>query len=145
MSEINRKAGALWTGDAKSGVGMISTESRALYALPYSYRTRYGEQTGTNPEELLASAHATCFSMALADTLKKNGFEPKKADTVAICTIASNNGSHQITGMKLHVRAEVPGIREAVFQEMVHEADQSCPVSNLLRNVLEIEIAATLI
>ena len=145
MAEINRKAGALWTGDAKSGVGMISTESRALYALPYSHRTRFGKQSGTNPEELLASAHATCFSMALADTLKKNGFEPKKADTVAICTVASTDGSHRITRMKLHVRAEVPGIRETVFQELVTEADQSCPISNLLRNVLEIDIAATLI
>lgn len=145
MAEIKRKAGALWTGDAKSGVGMISTESRALYALPYNYQTRYGDQTGTNPEELLASAHATCFSIALAETLKKNGFEPKKADTVAICTVASNNGSHRITRMQLHVRAEVPSIREAVFQELVSEADQSCPVSNLLRSVLEIEIVATLI
>ena len=145
MAEIKRKAGALWTGDAKSGVGMISTESRALYALPYNHRTRFGEQSGTNPEELLASAHATCFSMALADTLKKNGFEPKKADTVAICTVASKNGGHRITRMELHVRAEVPGIRETVFQELVTEADQSCPVSNLLRNVLEIEILATLI
>ena len=66
-------------------------------------------------------------------------------DTVAICTVSSKNGGHRITRMELHVRAEVPGIRETVFQELVTEADQSCPVSNLLRGVLEIEILATLI
>jgi osmotically inducible protein OsmC len=144
MTEFNRKAGALWSGDSRSGVGMISTESRALYELPYNYQTRFGDQSGTNPEELIAAAHAACFSMALASTLKKKGFEPKKADTNATCIVASKNGGYEITRMQLHVRAEVPGIDNAAFQKLVKEADTDCPVSNLLRNGLEIEIDAML-
>ena len=144
MTTINRKAGALWSGDSRSGVGTISTESQAVKQLPYNYQTRFGEQPGTNPEELIAAAHAACFSMALASTLKKNGYEPKKTDTNAACTIVSSNGGYEITHMQLHVRAEVPGIGEMAFQKLVEEADQHCPVSNLLRNGLKIEIDAVL-
>ena len=144
MTEFNRKAGALWNGDSRSGIGMISTESQALYEQPYNYQTRFGEQLGTNPEELLAAAHAACFSMALASTLKKNGFEPKKTDTNATCTVAPKNGGYEITRMQLHVRAEVPGINDAAFLKLVKEADKGCPVSNLLRSGLDIEIDAVL-
>jgi osmotically inducible protein OsmC len=73
MTEFNRKAGVLWTGDLKNGNGLISTESKVLYELPYSFQTRFGDEMGLNPEELIAAAHASCFSMALADTLEKNG------------------------------------------------------------------------
>jgi len=144
MTEFNRKAGVLWNGDSRSGIGMISTESRALYEQPYNYQTRFGEQLGTNPEELLAAAHAACFSMALASTLKRNGFEPKKTDTNATCTVVSKNGDYEITRMQLHVRAEVPGINDAAFLKLVKEADKDCPVSNLLRSGLDIEIDAIL-
>lgn len=82
MTEINRKAGAIWKGDSRSGEGVVSTESQALFERPYTYKTRFdGDTTGTNPEELIAAAHAACFSMALASTLKKNGFDPKHTDT----------------------------------------------------------------
>lgn len=145
MTEINRKAGALWSGDSKSGHGIVSTESQALFEQPYSYQTRFDNQQGTNPEELLAAAHAACFSMAFAGTLKRNGFEPKRTDTNATCTMVSKNGGYEIARMQLHVRAEVPGIDTNTFQELVAEADQGCPVSNLLREGLEIEIDATLI
>jgi lipoyl-dependent peroxiredoxin len=144
MTEFNRKAGVLWSGDSKSGIGMISTESKVLYQQPFSSQTRFGEQVGTNPEELIAAAHAACFSMALASTLRKKGFEPNKTDTNATCTVVSKNGGHEITHMKLHIRAEVPNIDEATFLQIVKEADKNCPVSNLLRNGLEIEIDATL-
>jgi osmotically inducible protein OsmC len=145
MTEFNRKAGVLWTGDLKSGNGLISTESKVIYELPYSYQTRFGDQVGLNPEELIAAAHASCFSMAVANTLEKNGFTPVQTETTATCTLASQNGGFDITLMRLHVRCEVPGIDEATFNKLVMEADKGCPVSNLLRDGLKIEITTALI
>jgi lipoyl-dependent peroxiredoxin len=145
MTEFNRKAGVLWTGDLKNGNGLISTESKILYELPYTYQTRFGDQVGLNPEELIAAAHASCFSMAVANSLEKNGFTPVQTETTATCTLASNNGGFDITMMRLHVRCEVPGIDEATFNKLVMEADKGCPVSNLLRDGLKIEITTALI
>ncbi|HUE98006.1 MAG TPA: OsmC family peroxiredoxin [Anaerolineales bacterium] len=146
MAEFNRKAGVLWTGDLQTGNGLISAESKSLFELPYSYPTRFGDQEGLNPEELIAAAHAACFSMSVADTLKKNGFTPIQTDTTATCTMASkNSGGHEITNMRLHVRCDVPDIDEATFNKLVMEADQGCPVSNLLREGLNIEITTALI
>jgi lipoyl-dependent peroxiredoxin len=145
MTEFNRKAGVLWTGDLKNGNGLISTESRVLFELPYTYQTRFGNEIGLNPEELIAAAHASCFSMAVANTLEKNGFIPVQTETTATCTLASKNGGFDITNMRLHVRCEVPGIDEATFNKLVMEADKGCPVSNLLRDGLNIEITTALI
>lgn len=144
MTEFNRKAGVIWTGDLKSGSGLISTESRALFEEPYSFQTRFDNETGTNPEELIAAAYAACFSMALADTLKKNGFNPKKTDTNATCTVVPKNGGHEITGMQLHVRVDVPDIDESTFQKITMEAKKNCPVANIFREGLDIEIKTTL-
>lgn len=145
MTEFNRKAGVLWTGDLKNGNGLISTESKVLFELPYTYQTRFGNEIGLNPEELIAAAHASCFSMAVANTLDKNGFTPVQTETTATCTLASKNGGFDITNMRLHVRCEVPGIDEATFNKLVMEADKGCPVSNLLRDGLNIEITMALI
>jgi osmotically inducible protein OsmC len=145
MTEFNRKAGALWTGDLKNGDGLISTESRTLYQLPYDFETRFGEKEGSNPEELIAAAHAACFSMALASTLEKNGFTPVQTETTATCTVASKNGGFEINHMLLHVRCQVPDIDEPTFNKLVSEADKGCPVSNLLRDGLKIEITTDLI
>ena len=145
MTEFNRKAGVLWTGDLKNGNGLISTESKVLFELPYTYQTRFGNEIGLNPEELIAAAHASCFSMAVANTLDKNGFTPVQTETTATCTLASKNGGFDITNMRLHVRCEVPGIDEATFKKLVMEADRGCPVSNLLRDGLNIEITMALI
>lgn len=146
MAEFTRKAGVLWTGDLKAGNGLISTESKTLFELPYTYQTRFGDQEGLNPEELLAAAHAACLSMSVASTLAKNGFTPVQTETTATCTMASKNGGgHEITHMQLHVRCEVPDIDEARFTELVMEADKGCPVSNLLRDGLQIEITTVLI
>jgi len=141
----DRKAGALWTGDLKTGSGLISTESKALFELPYSNETRFEDEVGLNPEELIAAAHAACISMAVANTLKRNGYTPVQTETTATCTMTSNNGGQEITNMRLHVRCEVPDIDEATFNKMVMEADKSSPVSNLLRDGLEIEITTALI
>jgi lipoyl-dependent peroxiredoxin len=141
----DRKAGVLWTGDLKTGSGLISTESKALFELPYSNGTRFEDETGANPEELIAAAHAACISMAVANTLKRNGYRPVQTETTATCTMTSKNGGQEITNMHLHVRGKVPDIDEATFNKMVTEADKHSPVSNLLRDGLEIEITTALI
>ena len=145
MAEFNRKAGVLWTGDLKTGKGLISTESRALFELPYSYPTRFADEVGLNPEELLAAAHASCFSMSVASTLKKNGFNPVQTETTATCTMVTGDGPAQINHMLLHVRCEVPDIDEDTFERLIKVADENCPFSNLLRNCLQIEITSALI
>ena len=144
MTEFNRKAGVLWSGDLENGQGIISTESQALFELPYNYPSRFGDEVGLNPEELIAAAHAACFSMSVASTLKKNGFEPLRTDTTATCTMVPTSAGHEITNMRLHVRGEAPGMDEETFSRLVMEADQSCPVSTLLRNGLNIEITTAL-
>ena len=141
----DRKAGVLWTGDLKTGSGLISTESKALFELPYNNATRFEDEVGLNPEELIAAAHAACMSMSVANTLRRNGYTPVQTETTATCTMTSDNGRQEITNMLLHVRCEVPDIDEATFNRMVMEADKSSPVSNLLRKGLEIEITTALI
>ena len=145
MAEFNRKAGVLWTGDLETGNGLISTESQALFELPYSYPTRFGDEVGLNPEELLAAAHASCFSMSVASTLEKNGFNPVQTETTATCTMVTGDGPAQINHMQLHVRCEVPDIDEETFERLIKVADENCPFSNLLRNCLQIEITTALI
>lgn len=144
--EKYRKAGVLWTGDLRTGHGIVSTESRALFEHPFNSQMRFEDEPGTNPEELIAAAHAACFSMSIAATLVKHGFEPVRTDTTATCILGSRDGGgHEITTMQLHIRAEVPGMDEDTFRKLILEADEDCPVSNLLRNGLEIQIDATLL
>jgi osmotically inducible protein OsmC len=145
MKEKYRKAGVLWTGDLRNGNGIVSTESRALFETPIRYATRFEDEPGTNPEELIAAAHAACFSMSIANTLAKNGYDPIRTDATATCTLSSDEDGDRITTMQIHVRAEVPGMDADTFQKMIMEADETCPVSNLLRNGLEIQIDATLL
>lgn len=141
MSEIKRKAGALWGGDLKTGHGLISTESKALFEYPYHFGTRFEDSdAGSNPEELIAAAHAACYSMAFANTLAKEGYNPTSVDTRATCTLTPlEEGGFEITKMDLHIRGEVEDIDEDTFRDLAHKADQGCPVSNLLRDGLEIE------
>jgi lipoyl-dependent peroxiredoxin len=147
MAEKYRKAGVLWTGDLMEGHGIVSTESRALFEHPFTYRMRFEDDPGTNPEELIAAAHAACFSMSVADTLAKHGYNPVRTDTTATCIFApkEDRKGWEITTMQLHVRAEIPGIDTDTFEKIIEEADDSCPLSNLLRNGLEIQIDATLL
>ena len=144
MTEINRKAGVLWSGDSRTGTGLISTESKALFEHPFTYQTRFGDGIGTNPEELIAAAHAACFSMSLASVFKKHGFERIRTDTSATCTVVSKDDGHEITNMRLHVRAQAPEMDDETFQKLMMEADEKCPVSNLLKHGLKLEITATL-
>lgn len=145
MTEKYRKAGVLWTGNLKQGSGIVSTESRALFEHPITYAARFGDDVGTNPEELIAAAHAACFSMSIASTLVRNGYEPVRTDCTATCVMSSDTNGTKITTMQIHIRAEVPGMDADTFQKLIMEADEHCPVSNLLRNGLEIQIDATLL
>lgn len=145
MASITRKAGVIWNGDSRSGSGMISTESKALYEQPYTYATRFEKAAGTNPEELIAAAHAACFSMALASTLKKNGFTAKEIETNAESTIESNGNGYEFTHMLLHTRCQVPGIDDATFQRLAGEAEKGCPVGKLLEKALKVDLKAELI
>jgi len=145
MTDFDRKAGVLWKGALKSSHGLISIESRALFELPYSYQTRFEDEEGLNPEELLAAAHAAGFCMAVAERVEENGYKPVETETTATCTVASKHGGYEIAKMHLHVRGEVPGIDEATFNKLVMEADKKCRVSNVLRQGLKIEITTALV
>lgn len=139
MAEIVREGAAAWQGDLRHGKGIISTESGALDEERYSFGTRFEDKTGTNPEELIASAHAACYCMALAGVLKKKGHEPESVEALAVCTLESlDGGGWKIAKMQLNVRGQVPGIDQETFEQIAKEADQECPVSNLLRCGLEI-------
>lgn len=139
MAEITREASAVWRGDLRKGRGKISTGSTVLADQPYSFAMRFEDSPGTNPEELVAAAHAACYSMALASTLDKNGYKPESIQTHATCTLArQEGGGFRITRMNLSVRGRVPGISPGSFAQIAEEADKGCPVSNLLRPGLEI-------
>jgi lipoyl-dependent peroxiredoxin len=127
---MKRKATANWTGPGKTGKGDVSTQSGVLKSSQYSFSSRFEEGIGTNPEELIAAAHAGCFSMKLSFILGAAGFEPTYIQTV--CTITLENGA--ITNSQLDVTAEVSGISQEVFNTCVEDAKTNCPVSKLLTN-----------
>jgi lipoyl-dependent peroxiredoxin len=145
MASITRKAGVIWNGDSRSGSGMISTESKVLYEQPYTWSGRFEDAPGTNPEELVAAAHAACFSMAFAGTLKKNNFTAKEIETNAECTIEKKEGGYEFVHMLLHTRCQIPGIDNATFQRLASEAEKGCPVGKLLEKALKVDLKAELI
>lgn len=138
-----RNATATWEGGLQKGKGRFAGESEAIKG-SYSFSTRFGaERGGTNPEELLAAAHAACFSMALSGALEKGGKPPTSIETRAACTVEKVGEGFKITTMKLDVRAKVPAIDQAAFQQAVEGAKKGCPVSNALAGV-KIEVQAQL-
>ena len=145
MAGPNRTAEVVWNGDLRSGSGRMATGSGALKELPYSFATRFENEPGTNPEELIAAAHAACFSMAFAATLGDKGYAPESIKTHATCTVSpQQGGGFRITKMRLVTRGQVPGIDQATFGRIAVEAEKGCPVSNALRGGPEIELEATL-
>lgn len=122
---MKRNATAVWNGSGKEGKGQLSTQSNVLNQVQYSYVSRFENGTGTNPEELMAAAHAGCFSMKLSFVLGAAGFTPEEIKTD--CAITLDNGS--ITKSELVVKAKVPGIDAQKFQECANEAKTNCPVS----------------
>jgi len=146
MADIQRNAEAMWKGDLRSGNGRITSNSGVLKDTPYSFATRFKDAPGTNPEELIAAAHAACYSMAFADTLSGKGYQPERIETHAICSLSpQEEGGFRITKMRLETRGQVPGIDETTLRQVAQEAERACPVSNLLRSGLEIELDATLV
>jgi lipoyl-dependent peroxiredoxin len=142
MAQIKRSAHAHWEGDLQQGKGTISTESGAIKAQPYSFRTRFEDEPGTNPEELLAAAQAACYSQAFANTLASQGHQPESIETRATCVMVSQpEGGFKITEMHLFVEGVVPGLDAATLKEIAEEAEKSCPVANLLRPGLKIKLA----
>jgi len=128
---MKRTAHAKWAGDLKGGSGAISTASGTLSQTPYSFHTRFEEGKGTNPEELLAAAHAGCFTMALSMQLSLAGHQAESLETDCTITFEQKDGAFAITESHLELRARVPGASLAVFQAAAQAAKSGCPVSKL--------------
>jgi osmotically inducible protein OsmC len=137
------RASAVWEGKLRDGKGSFKAASGA-FAGGYSFRTRFEGAAGTNPEELLAAAHAACLSMALAVGLEQAGTPATRVETTAACTIDKVGEGFKITTMDLKVRAKVPGIDQAKFQQTAEAAKNGCPVSSALKGNVQVKLDATL-
>jgi lipoyl-dependent peroxiredoxin len=138
-----RKAKAVWIGTARAGYGDLSTDSGVLNRTPYSFRTRFGDERGTNPEELIAAAHAGCFTMALAFQLESAGYIPTELKTEAAVSLDPDGSGFRIARSALTLRATVPNITEAAFEQLAKNAELNCPVSKVLK--AEITLDAKLV
>ncbi len=145
--EIQRSAEAVWRGDLKSGQGTTSTETGVLREVPYSFKTRFeNDRQGTNPEELIAAAHASCFSMAFANMLSGAGHAPKEIKTRAVLTMKKVEGGFKLAKVHLETTGKVDGLDDAAFQATAEKAKNGCPVSQLLKPGLEeMTLKATLL
>jgi len=130
---MKRKASAVWRGGLKDGKGTISSESGVLKETQYSFSTRFENGIGTNPEELIAAAHAGCFSMACSAELGKAGITPESVHTTATVTMDKTDAGWTITESHLHVAAKIPGVDPAKFTAAANAAKAGCPISRLLR------------
>jgi lipoyl-dependent peroxiredoxin len=137
-----RKASAVWNGSLKEGKGKISTDSGALSNTQYSFTTRFENGVGTNPEELIAAAHAGCFTMALAAQLGNAGITPDSLETSASVTLDKLDAGWTITKVHLDVTGKIPGNDKAKFETAANNAKAGCPISRLLK--AEITMTATL-
>jgi osmotically inducible protein OsmC len=136
---MKQKASAQWQVSLKEGTGTLSTGSGALSDKPYSFKTRFEGEQGTNPEELIGAAHAGCFSMAFSMILGGAGFTPDKIDTSATVTLEPKDGGFAITASHLDVTAVIPGIDDATFQDLAGKAKAGCPVSMLLNATITMD------
>jgi lipoyl-dependent peroxiredoxin len=142
---IERRANATWEGDLRSGVGRFDLASGAIGGQEVTFASRFEESGGkTSPEELIAAAHATCFSMALANGLAEQGHPPTRLETSAVCTLDKGDGGIRIASMALEVRGEVDGIDDDGFRAAAEEARDGCPVSLALAGNLDISLDASL-
>ncbi len=130
---MKRKASAQWQGDLKSGTGVISTESGVLESPPYSFTTRFESGKGTNPEELVAAAHAGCFTMALSAELGKASLVAQSLRTTATVSLERDGAGWSVTGSHLDVVAKVPGASADAFRKAAEAAQTGCPISKLLK------------
>ena len=145
MAMAERKADVVWRGDLQTGSGRLRVASGAFPELDVTFSARTGASDGkTSPEELIAAAHATCYSMAFSNLLKQEGAPPERLDVSAVCSLDRIEGALKITGMRLDVRGVVPGLESTRFQQLAETAEQRCPVSNALRNNVQVAVQAQL-
>jgi osmotically inducible protein OsmC len=128
---IKRKGSAVWSGGLKDGKGTVSTQSGVLNQSQYGFNTRFEDGPGTNPEELLAAAHAGCFTMALSAQLGEAGMTAQKLETTATVSLDKVDGGFAIPAVHLELVATIPGASDAAFQEAARKAKEGCPVSKL--------------
>ena len=136
---MKRKASAEWKGGLKDGKGTVSSDSGVLSSSPYSFTTRFEDQPGTNPEELIAAAHAGCFTMALSGQLGNRGMTAENIRTTATVTMDKLEAGWTVTGVHLDVTATIPGADSGKFQEAAKAAKEGCPISRLLNANITME------
>lgn len=141
---MKRKANAIWNGSTKEGSGKLTSPSGVLDKTPYSFKARFENEDGklgTNPEELIAAAHAGCFNMALSVVLGEEGFKPDELNTDATVKLEKTDGGFEITSIELKLAAKVPEIKESKFKELAQGAKEGCPISKALKAVpMELKI-----
>ena len=140
---MKRKAKAVWQGTGKEGTGHLTSDSGILSSTPYSFKTRFETEPGTNPEELIAAAHAGCFTMALAFQLQGAGFTPTELETEAVVSLDQEGQGFKISASALTLRADVPGIEPAKFEELARAAEKNCPVSKVLNAEITMDFELT--
>jgi osmotically inducible protein OsmC len=136
---MKRSAQAKWQGDLKSGTGTISTASGTLATTPYSFHSRFEQGKGTNPEELLAAAHAGCFTMALSAQLGEAGLKATSLETSCTITLEQKDGGFAITESHLELKAKVPGASAEAFEKATKAAETGCPVSKLFNTKITLD------
>lgn len=136
---MKRNAAAVWEGGIKDGRGQISAESGTFSNAPYSFSNRFEQHHGTSPEELLAAAHASCYSMALSLVLGESGITPERIDTTATVTVEPDDGGFTITAVHLDVHARIAGADPEPFQTAANAAKDGCPVSKLFNAEITLE------
>jgi osmotically inducible protein OsmC len=145
VPRIRRTADVVWEGNLARGTGTISAGTGAFSQLPYSVPVRVGPPADkTSPEELLAAAEASCFSMALSNILDGEGHPPERLDVSAACTIDTSGGGAKVTTMEIEVRGRVDGIDGPAFEKAASEAADGCPISGALKGNVDISVSATL-
>lgn len=134
-----RKAKAIWQGTGRAGNGNLTTDSGVLDNTPYSFKTRFENEKGTNPEELIAAAHAGCFAMALAFQLQGAGFTPTELVTDAAVSLDPEGQGFRISRSALTLRAKVPNLDQATFDRLAGDAEKNCPVSKVLNAAITLD------
>lgn len=142
MAFIRRTASAVWSGTHKDGRGALTTESGVLSDSPYAFATRFGDGKGTNPEELIAAAHAGCFNMALAFRLATAGYSAERLRTEARLTLVQEDGLWRISKVDLQLEANAPGISPDALLRLASEAKENCAISRSLRAEVTLSVAA---
>jgi len=138
---MKRSASAVWKGGLQDGKGTVSTAAGALSNVPYNFKMRFGDEKGTNPEELIAAAHAACFSMALSLFMANEGLTPESIDTTATVSFDNVNGAWTVTSSHLQTKVKSPNADAAKFQKAAEGAKAGCPISRLLNTAITLDAA----